>query len=1572
MEKKTDAHVFKGMRKDIDPHKQDSSYYIDALNIRLITRGENEDLMIMTEKCAAPISLTYEDSNDDLSSISIIGSYVGHQVIGNYVVLFTTLMIDTVNHYDRIYRLFLDSENEVYTYVMLYGGDLGFNTTTRLETLGSYESELVRKVYFTDGVSQPKVINIMKAELMGVSAQTMRENYYNDDSFNFVRTQALAEEITIEKTQSSSGSFPAGVLQYAITYYDKYGQETNIAWTSPLIYTSIGSRAGSPEETVGNAFKITIGNPSTNFDYLRIYSIMRTSLDSTPTVKRVVDLACRTYQESDSGYSQGEVNAVMAFYSLSVAVGSTGYYRDGNSSAWINLNTLEKVFYSETDLTQGCLCVVFRKGDHPNLLIKLMNYGEYQFYGFSDDATDDNCILVTMSKLVQGGVGASYMIMGFKDDTAKSFAAVVARYETIYNEVVVNGIEFTDTNVSGDEVDPAELMYIGGEEIYCGTMCQKDGTLFLGNVGITRPNIDDDIKTSIRSAASVSCGTRTVYHSDSTTWYPRRDMLNATTTSGGTIYACSLTFKNKETYRLGLQFQYKTGKWSEPLWLCDKQMQASPSATQSYSHLPRFSCSLDLSELSDLGYVKARGVVVFPSLGERQVIAQGLLCPTVYSVSKRENNMPYVQGSWFARPFHKSDYSPNYINYITYNYAQWKHGYSLYSFGSRSSEIQGVPGEFSDADIEALYNSDDVIEQYNKFYYPVLCSASNDFVTPGSSDEDTQYRYVTKDDMDNVFCVDQSYLTFHSPELQWDEDLAALDYTNVKARIVGYSPFGKCYGDVDIETSSPVIGSESTGFKHVTYEGGAQTFASGLFYEDWLVDDNSDLEFEQYDKEDYAVRYMIYPWHRSGSLNNDTVRGADKGTRTAVLSKKVLSNIKISSYTSWLASVIDLGAGYVRYFNSDEVTVEKLGDNTYYGNVNTALAPVIPYGMVFALAYKGDRGPYYGDTHYVNNSYTVKENRSIPDDGTVMATLVNDGMHAIPQANNTINEKRMGINGGDAEHIGDKSASKTLRTTKEFIRMKYKMTPHVILGPVSFTSNDTSYSDLYSYMNSISSTYNNSLMMAELYRENAPTFGGETEDALKNNSWLPAGEAVTISDSTTVYWDYGDTFYQMFDCLRTYPYTTGDENQIVDIISFNVESRINCDGRYDKNRGLVSNLNMSPVNFNLHNAVYNQLDNFFSYRVLDNDYYKINDYPASITWSTEKTAMMDVDPWTSVTMASTLDMDGAMGAVTALRVFNESLYCVQPKQVKRVLFNSRAQIATSDGVPIEISNNYKVDGSVAVTSNVGCGYKDAVCVTSLGMYFIDSQTRDLYVIAGQEGAVNVSVNKGMSSWFKDITGYELWHDGYLNDIYVRTDDLMLCYSERLGEFTSFYDKYSALGRIFSMNDLTLGIGDYTGYNSSGATKLCELNATEMSPTNVEIAIPDSYVEFISNAEPMACKWFTNVNVRGDWYSLGEYEPDFTFNSIRAYDEYQDTGEVELTYERTSTSVNYRNSNARKKFRMWRFNIPRALKDDGTRSRDRISNFWCGIKLSTSNYNRMKIHDLDVEYYVRNDGVGKRR
>ena len=53
---------------------------------------------------------------------------------------------------------------------------------------------------------------------------------------------------------------------------------------------SHSTRGASPEDIIGTSFNVSISNVDKRFDFIRAYSIHRTSVDATPYVKRVADI----------------------------------------------------------------------------------------------------------------------------------------------------------------------------------------------------------------------------------------------------------------------------------------------------------------------------------------------------------------------------------------------------------------------------------------------------------------------------------------------------------------------------------------------------------------------------------------------------------------------------------------------------------------------------------------------------------------------------------------------------------------------------------------------------------------------------------------------------------------------------------------------------------------------------------------------------------------------------------------------------------------------------------------------------------------------------------------------------------------------------------------------------------------------------------------------------------------------------------------------------------------------------------------------------------------------------------
>ena len=276
---KSSIHTIKGIQRDLTVSKFSSEFAFDAQNIRITARDHNTLLSITNEKGNKEIIL--KDANKDVTGIN--GTVIGYNVLNEYVTLFTTDIKENKQE-DTIYRLTKkeDTEGKYFECIVLYKGNLKFDVSNPIESLGVFENNDIQKVYWIDGKNQARVINI-------TSKKEVRDKW-NDNSFDFIQKLKLQEEVSVQRL-GFGGTFAAGIIQYAFSYYNLYGQESNIFYTTPINYISYKDRGASPEDKISNSFKIKLTGVDDSFDFLRIYSIHRTSIDAVPTVKRVVDLA---------------------------------------------------------------------------------------------------------------------------------------------------------------------------------------------------------------------------------------------------------------------------------------------------------------------------------------------------------------------------------------------------------------------------------------------------------------------------------------------------------------------------------------------------------------------------------------------------------------------------------------------------------------------------------------------------------------------------------------------------------------------------------------------------------------------------------------------------------------------------------------------------------------------------------------------------------------------------------------------------------------------------------------------------------------------------------------------------------------------------------------------------------------------------------------------------------------------------------------------------------------------------------------------------------------------------------
>lgn len=1375
---------------------------------------------------------------------------------------------------DRIYKLWFN--NGVLTGKRLFRGNLGFNYKHPIETISFYENADIRKVYWTDSLNQPRVINIAAASDV--------VSKWNTDSFNFVRALSLNEEITIERNIVANGSFAPGVIQYAFTYFNKYGQESNIFYTSPLYYISYNNRGASPEDKVSNSFNIEVVNVDRRFDYIRIYSIHRTSINATPDVRRVVDLA-------------------------------------------------------------------------PPINIAKVTY--------------------------------------------------------------------TDNGSSGDSVDPTELLYIGGEEVVFGTMTQKDNTLFLGDIETKRKTLDSTIRSYFKGKSiTFSTYNKSISSPEAKGYYPYSNQLKMNS------YQFK-TFKYLEYYRFGIQAQHYTGKWSEPIWINDVRNTVHIDTTFYSSNnigLPVAEFTLDdstiINRLLDNGYVRIRPVVVYPTINDREAVCQGILCPTVYNISDRFGNSPFAQSSWFTRPNAPFD------EYKAFHYNQNNEG----AWGGDwigLGQFLGNPSAYSRAGI--MSNNRTIVTSEGKQYNIDIVNKGawaefrHNRPIPGNSNRNAEIQCIwnppsgpyvddTATDSDVAswvsnnaenYYIDQSILTFHSPDIEFDNEVRSIDTSGLKLRIVGMVPLTAFASDIDIQTSTPVnnfydsselpagfykepIGAENDfsynglevhlGDSHFGWRG----LISGAFWFDELTAYKKGTGNTKH----LTTGFVVYPWHRNGSLNN--TKYATDGYRSAMLDKKKMSNMRYSYKSVYLdsgniwnayasGSSTRTGISGVAVFDSNEVSLVRLPaqensgltDINYYGNVDKLLT----------ISRIGDKKDGY----------------------PIMTTGVQS---AESNAHTLFSSGYMQIDSRFTDQI----------TGTDPVRIKYKSTPHAVLALNYTTSGaqrilpnikDGEYNDTW-FVNAqdsgapsgqhmywdksgsaksvsqdtiiagaprgpisdVSSIQHGWLWLGELYNDNVQNrFGGQTEEAFENNTWLPCGDPISLVDtnsgvksSITIKWEEGDTYFQRYDHIKTYPFTLEDQNAVTDIVSFMCETRVNIDGRYDRNRGQTSNFSITPENFNLMNDVYSQPNNFFNYRTINPNKLNLDNFHNLITWTKTKTAGELVDTWTNITLASTLDLDGDKGTVRALRRFNNNIFAFQDRGISQILYNENMQISSTDGVPIEIANSGKVNGKRYISDRIGCTNKWSMCETSNGIYFIDDITKGIFLFNGQLD--NLSDRLGFHSWINrasdsidiwnpvDFDGFVTYYDKVNGDVFFISKDECLAFSEPLGQFSSFYS-YEKMPYFTNLEDRGIA------FNVEGTGILYRPWLHNEGDYNMFFGVYQPfYTTVIANPDMPVDKIFNNLEFRSDSWDKSDNLLNTTFDTLTVWNEYQ---------QGTSTLNNIlgRPSDLKKKFRIWRANIPRASAIGSTKKgRDRMRNPWLYIKLSMEeeNVNKTVLHDMIVHYF----------
>ena len=104
-----------------------------------------------------------------------------------------------------------------------------------------------------------------------------------------------------------------------------------------------------------------------------------------------------------------------------------------------------------------------------------------------------------------------------------------------------------------------------------------------------------------------------------------------------------------------------------------------------------------------------------------------------------------------------------------------------------------------------------------------------------------------------------------------------------------------------------------------------------------------------------------------------------------------------------------------------------------------------------------------------------------------------------------------------------------------------------------------------------------------------------------------------------------------------------------------------------------------------------------------------------------------IDKWTNLNFVNTIDADGTYGKIKSLNLFDNEIYGFQDQGVFQLMYNSRVQIAPSDGVPIELGTALILFlGKRYISTMMGSKNKWAICETTKRIIFCRWTIKELY------------------------------------------------------------------------------------------------------------------------------------------------------------------------------------------------------------------------------------------------------
>jgi len=529
---------------------------------------------------------------------------------------------------------------------------------------------------------------------------------------------------------------------------------------------------------------------------------------------------------------------------------------------------------------------------------------------------------------------------------------------------------------------------------------------------------------------------------------------------------------------------------------------------------------------------------------------------------------------------------------------------------------------------------------------------------------------------------------------------------------------------------------------------------------------------------------------------------------------------------------------------------------------------------------------------------------------------------------------------------------------------------HGTIGIIEHSGADLDFSGI----TDTSFTYGSKYILAN-YKRAVAGYGGGTFEARSRRYYISCSDIQTGNSNTTIDIYNGDTFVSLFEYQRAMVSglvgTTAVNEFYNETFKFPVETTINTRWQSNKNfTQLYSNIGngvissdaaliqevsgiyaKSPLSFTQvddlykYNSVYSHQNTTLKYYAKPLDIIDTPTFDIRVQYSNRKFNNEISDSWTKWRPLNYKDVDSQYGSITALINHNSDLICFQPNGICILSVEEREVTQGSNSSQLRIGTGGILDRFDYFTTAAGCSHRNGI-ITGLNiLYWYDTRNNSIYRFNKASGEQNISKMLGIQSYLnKNITGTNLidvitGYDRKFNNIFFTfiASSWPDGYKRTL-VFNEQQNSFSQINKVIPFRYITTDDFLYTSLNGIDIYLENYGNYGQFYGSYY-----DSKISLLINPDGNLVNRFDIF----EWLTEVGSNLQETFNTIRFYNDWQDSGNISLTL----------GTNVGRLFRTWRFN---QVFDS---SEQRLKDSYIIVELSfTNNANKkLVVNDIITTY-----------